>query len=176
MTAPVPAHGAVPTYTEVDAAAYAAHAERQRAAAAHPAAAAPAPPPAEAPTAPPGAVMAEMQAEVATEQEPADPEYPPGAVAVPLVGRDGTRDVIHILPGDQWTSEGFSAMQPRPVPDYELWAEDCLAGDDYEQVWRRLRPTMGGIAEMLEAFYEVTGMDAGKARTQQRFSRRTPRR
>lgn len=155
---------AAPTpFVEVDAATYARLA-------AQPTPDSASPPLVERPAAPAGETLADMRAEVATEQARADSaadpdavaarEYPDGAVPIELVGADGRRGVIHVLAPDDWPSDSNSALH---VGDYESWADGCLALDDYERVWCDLRPTLRSVNEMFARFREITGQDAGKS-------------
>ena len=128
--------------------------------------------PIEAPRDPAGQHMADLTAEVNVEQARAagtilgdtegaeDRPYPPGCVAVPLEGSDGEWGIVHILPGDMWPSDANSAMH---VGDFESWADGCLALDDYEEIWTRLRPRMGQVGEMFKEWRAATGQHTGKS-------------
>lgn len=109
---------------------------------------------------------------VAAAPEPALPSYPDGAVAVPLAGQGGQRDVVHILAVEDWPSPGNSALQDG---NFEDWAIDCLALDDYAEVWCVLRPTIGQITDMFAEYARLTGQDLGKSSNYRRALRRMGR-
>jgi hypothetical protein len=48
-----------------------------------------------------------------------------------------------------WTSR---AVQAQVRGDYESWAADCLAGDDYARVWVPASPTIGDIYEFFDTW------------------------
>jgi hypothetical protein len=111
--------------------------------------------------------LAALEGEVLTERE-----YPDGTVQVALADK-----VVHILPPDEWTS---GAHQDLTEGRLDAWAEDCLAGDDYDTVWSELNdgrgPKIRDIEAMFAAWTELTGQSAGKSRSSQRFSKRGRRR
>ncbi len=102
------------------------------------------------------------EADAATE---APVEYPKGTVEVPLGDH-----VIHVLPVDSWRSSAQSALR---TGDFDAWAELCLAGNDFDDVWAEVAPPLGGITAMFDVWAERTGQSAGKSRNSLRFSRRT---
>lgn len=196
MTSTVPAHGqqqdyadpgagaaAAPVFREVTADEYAA-VQREQGRAAQTAAAR-AELAAEPPTQPEldprfvAALMAEAddadRADGLTDDGGADGrEYPDGCIAVPIAGRNG-RDIVHVLPVDQWTSQAHAALSP-PAVNYELWAADCLALDDHEVIWQDVRPTLGDVNDFFEEFRRLSGADTGKSGRSSGRSRRTGRR
>jgi hypothetical protein len=102
-------------------------------------------------------------------------EYPDGAVAVPIEGYDGRRDIVHVLPVDEWTSEAFTMLQP-PMPNYEGWAADCLALDDYDEIWCELRPKLKHVNAFFAEYRRLTGQGEQDFRMPRGFSRRIPKR
>jgi hypothetical protein len=108
-----------------------------------------------------------IEGEVLTERE-----FPDGTVQVGLGDAQ-----VHILPSDEWTS---GAYQDLSEGKFDSWAEECLAGEDYEDVWLELNdgrgPKLREIEKMFEAWGELTGQSAGKSRNSARSSRRGRRR
>lgn len=102
----------------------------------------------------------------------AEREYPAGVVRVPL--GDGH---VHVLPPDEWTS---GAQQDLAEGRFDAWAEDCLAGDDFDEVWAEMNagrgPKLGQVQAMFEVWGELTGQSSGKSRSSMRSSRRGRRR
>lgn len=102
----------------------------------------------------------------------AEREFPDGTVQVAVGDK-----VVHILPSDEWTS---GAYQDLSEGRFEDWAQDCLAGDDYEEVWTELNdgrgPRLREIQDMFETWGELTGQSQGKSRGSNRYSRRMRRR
>jgi hypothetical protein len=167
----VPAHGTTEpavAYVDVQAADYERVRSQQLAATAQNVE----PLPVDRPADPVGAHTEATIAEVDTELDEPAPDYPDGAVAVPLGGAGGRRDVIHVLASSDWPSRGNSAMQRG---DFETWASLCLALDDYD-TWLDLDPTLGQINTMLEEWGALTGQSLGKSPRSQRPLRRTGRR
>jgi hypothetical protein len=109
-----------------------------------------------------GTAQRALEGEVLTEKE-----YPDGVVRVPLADKH-----VHILPPDEWTS---GAHQDLTEGRLEAWAEDCLAGADYDEVWAELNdgrgPKISQIEKMFEVWAELTGQSSGKSRNSRRFSR-----
>lgn len=115
----------------------------------------------------------EVDPQAALETEAvAEQAYPDGVVEVPLGGK-----TVHVLPPDEWTS---LAQQDLTSGRFEDWAQDCLAGDDYENVWAELNdgrgPKLGDIEKMFVAWQEITGQSAGKSRKLRLSSRNGRRR
>ncbi len=110
---------------------------------------------------------AALEGEVLTERE-----YPDGVVRVPIGDRH-----VHLLPPDEWTS---GAQQDLAEGRFDAWAEDCLAGGDFDEVWAEMNdgrgPKLGEIEKMFTAWSEVSGQSAGKSRNSLRLSRRGRRR
>ncbi len=111
-------------------------------------------------------VADDMRAEVVAEN------IPDGAVAVPLCG-----EILHILDAREWFSSANNALN---VGDFEGWAQECLAGDEYERLWCRMNdgrgPRLGEITDMFETYRTVTGNDPGKSRPSPNSLRRMQRR
>ncbi len=134
-------------------------------------------PPVERPRDPLGQHVADLRAEVAVERQRDqvdDPDqiYPDGAIAVPLVTPKG-RFVVHVLDPQDWPSDANSSMH---IGDYESWADGCLAGDDYENVWRVAQPRMRDVGAMMDTLRELSGQDSGKSLSSPRSLRNAARR
>jgi hypothetical protein len=136
-------------------------------------------PPVERPRDPVGQHLADVRAEVIVEQQRAaqaeddpDPIYPDGAIAVPLVTPQG-RFVVHVLDPQDWPSDANSSMH---IGDYESWADGCLAGDDYDKVWRIAQPRMRDVGAMMDALREINGQDSGKSLSSPRSFRNAAKR
>ncbi len=102
---------------------------------------------------------AAMQAEVARETAPPDPDVPDNATLVLLCGQP-----VHILDPQEWFSAANTALR---MGDWDSWAEMCLTGDEYQTVWCRLNggngPRRREIEDMFVLYHQVTGQDVGKA-------------
>lgn len=108
-----------------------------------------------------------LTAEVAAERD-----YPDGTIPVPLA--DTT---VHVLPPEEWTS---TAQQDLSSGRFNDWAADCLAGNDYNDVWLELNdgrgPKLGQIENMFSAWADLTGQQRGKSRELRKSLRNMPRR
>lgn len=122
--------------------------------------------PAEGPGTPPTTNPVDaLAAEVKAEQT----ANPDGTTEAPL--GDAT---VRITSPLDWRSSAHAALQRG---DFEGWAELCLAGDDYENVWVPLDPTLREINDMFEEWGRVTGQgSAGKSPSSPRSLRRMSRR
>ena len=85
--------------------------------------------------------------------------------------------VVRVKNPRDWYTAAMSALQ---VGDFEAWAEDALAGDDYDKVWCQVNsgrgPTNGDVEDFFDAYRQATGADPGKSRDLRRSLRRTGRR
>lgn len=115
-----------------------------------------------------------MRAEVAAEET--QDAAAAAAVAVPLYGDDGEPVEVRVLNPRDWFSSSMTALQ---TGDFDTWAEDGLAGDDYN-LWTGLNGGRGPRTRQIEAFFEEygrrTGNDPGKSRALRRSLARTARR
>jgi hypothetical protein len=98
-----------------------------------------------------------MAAEVlARESLTADAQHleaiPDGCVAVLLAGR-----IVRVLPLGMWRS---SAMRGLNTGNFDAWARQVLAGDDYETVWLDIDPTNDEVNDMFGRWKKITGQDS----------------
>lgn len=102
-----------------------------------------------------------------------EPIAPPGTIAVEL-GEGGP--TIRILPYTDWSSRSISAVR---AGDFESWAQDCLAGWDFD-IWLEHRdnkgPTFADIQYAMDQWQERGGQSAGKSRRERRSLERMRRR
>jgi hypothetical protein len=75
---------------------------------------------------------------------------------------------VRVLPAGEWRSSAVRALRSG---DYDSWAEECLAGDDYADVWQPLDPVLNEVEAFFEAWKDATGQDAGKSRASRRSSK-----
>lgn len=83
---------------------------------------------------------------------------------VQLVARIRDREVT-VKPAEDWPAMAIRAVNNG---DYDTWAEECLAGDDYA-VWTTVKPT---LRECNEFFADLKDqrVDAGKSQASRRSS------
>jgi hypothetical protein len=80
---------------------------------------------------------------------------------------------IRVLPPTKWRTSANDALLSGNV---EGWARGCLYGDDYEDVWRQVDPTLEDADEFFAAWAEKSGQSAGKSSPSRGSSRSTRRR
>lgn len=67
---------------------------------------------------------------------------------------------VRILPMDDWPSSGRRAFGEAR---YDEWAEKCLAGDDYVNVWSVVDPTLKQMGPFFKSWEKQTGQDMGES-------------
>lgn len=90
-------------------------------------------------------------------------------LTVPLAG-----ETVRVLPVMDWPASAYSALTKSQ--DFDAWAAKCLCGDDYEDVWLRVDPTIRHLNDFFEALNEASGQDVGESAASGASSKRTKRR
>jgi len=114
---------------------------------------------------------AAADAVVATDAPPADGKEPPeGTVTVHLCVENGEPggEPVRILPARMWRG---TAMRALNSGDFDRWAELCLFGDDYMDVWHDLDPTNEEMMAFAREYRKVAGESLGQSRAVRRSAR-----
>jgi len=67
---------------------------------------------------------------------------------------------VRILPMDDWPSSGRRAFGEAR---YDEWAEKCLAGDDYQNVWAKVDPSLKQMGPFFTSWEKQSGQDVGES-------------
>lgn len=70
-------------------------------------------------------------------------------------------ELCRVLPVKEWPTRAYHALTT--PPDYELWAAQCLVGDDYEKVWYPANPTVAEAEAFMNSWEAETGQDVGES-------------